>query len=232
MEAKQRDEESFEAFKNSFTSTGSRSNLNFKFLKKLSNLEAGKFFQDLLQKLSESIDDGQIQRILDHIYHAQILAYDRQGKWEYEEGPFTPLRKPLSESRLALITSSGHFMEGTDPEPFGVKDMTQAEAVSRISEFLKSEPELSIIPINTPHENLRVRHGGYDIHGALVDPNVAFPLDRLMELNQEGVFGELHQEAYTFVGAASQIRILNHVGLEWARMLKGQNIDAAIMVPV
>jgi D-proline reductase (dithiol) PrdB len=232
MEAEQKDQESFEAFKNSFTSTGSRSNLNFKFLKNLSDLEAGQFFRDLLEKLSESIDDGDFQRIVDHIYLAQIQAYDRKGKWEYEEGPFTPLQKPLSKARLALIASSGHFIEGMDPEPFGVKDMTQAEAVSRISDFLKSEPELSIIPIDAPRESLRVRHGGYDIHGALIDPNVTFPLDRLMELNREGQFGELHQTAYSFVGAASQMRILNHAGPRWVRMLKEQNIDAALMVPV
>ncbi len=232
MEAEQKDQESFVAFKDSFTSTGSRSNLNFKFLKNLSSLDAGEFFQDLLEMLSECIDDGNFQRILNHIYQTQIQAYDRRGKWEYDEGPFTPLQKPLSEVRLALISSSGHFVEGKDPEPFGVKDMTQAEAVKRISDFLKSEPDLSTIPIDTPRERLRVRHGGYDIHGAMIDPNVAFPLERLMELDREGLFGELHREAYSFVGAASQIRIMSHAGPQWVRLLKEQGIDAVLMVPV
>lgn len=228
----QEEQESFESFKNSFTSTGSRSDLNFKFLKNLSNRDAATFFQDLLRMLGESLDDGDFQRIVDHIYHAQIGAYDTKSKWEYEEGPFAPLRKPLSEARLALLTSSGHFVEGLDPEPFGVKGMTQAEAVRRISDFLKSEPELAIIPIDTPRENILVRHGGYDIKGALIDPNVAFPLDRLLELEQEGLFGEFHHEAYSFVGAASQMRLLNHAGPQWVKLLKEKDIDAVIMVPV
>ena len=42
--------ESFEDFKKSF-SYGSRTDLNFKFLAKLSDDQAAKFFQDLLWKL-------------------------------------------------------------------------------------------------------------------------------------------------------------------------------------
>jgi hypothetical protein len=232
MEVNAKDQETLEAFKDSFTSTGSRSDLNFKFLKNLSAEDVGTFFQELLRKMGQSINDGDINRILEHVYQWQVDAYDRRGKWEYDEGPFAPLQKPLSESRLALITSSGHFVEGMDPEPFGVKGMTQAEAVQRIDDFLKEAPDLSIIPTNTPLENLRVRHGGYDISGALADPDVAFPLRRLKELEGRGAFGKLHEEAYSFVGAASQVRILNHVGTRWVEKLKEQSIDAALMVPL
>jgi D-proline reductase (dithiol) PrdB len=232
MEASDRGLESLEAFKDSFTSTGSRSNLNFKFLKNLTTEEAGNFFQELLWKIGQSIDDGDFIRILEHVVLWQVEAYDRLGKWAYEHGPFTPLQKPLSESRLALIASSGHFVEGMDPEPFGVKGMTQAEAVQRIGDFLKEEPDLSIIPKDTPLEKLRVRHGGYDIHGACADPDVAFPLRRLKELERLRAFGELNDEAYSFVGAASQMRILNHAGPRWVARLKEQDIDVALMVPL
>ena len=232
MEVNNANLESLEAFKNSFTSTESRSDLNFKFLGNLSTDEAGNFFQDLLRKLGESINDGDFTRILEHVYLWQVEAYDRMGKWEYDQGPFTPLQKPLSESRLALITSSGHFVEGMDPEPFGVKDMTQAEAVQRIDDFLKAEPDLSIIPVDTPHEMLRVRHGGYDISGAQADPDVAFPIRRLKELEKSGAFGKLNEDAYSFVGAASQVRILNHVGPRWVEMIKNQGVDVAMMVPL
>jgi D-proline reductase (dithiol) PrdB len=232
MEANNKERESLEAFKNSFTSTGSRSDLNFKFLKNLSTEEAGIFLQDLLRKFGDSINDGDFTRLMEHVYLGQVKAYDRKGKWEYDQGPFTPLQKPLSESRLALITSSGHFVEGMDPEPFGVKGMTQAEAVQRIDDFLKAEPELSIVPVDTPLEKLRVRHGGYDIAGAQADPDVAFPIRKLKELENSGAFGKLNDEAYSFVGAASQTRILNHVGPQWVDRLKGQGVDVAMMVPL
>ena len=111
-------QESFETFKNSFA-YGSRTDLNFKFLADLSDQEAARFIQELLWKLGDVIDDGRFDRIVDHVYEWQIEAYPGEGSWTYTEGPFAPLRKPMSESRLVLISSSGHFVEGDDPEPLG-----------------------------------------------------------------------------------------------------------------
>lgn len=224
-------EESFEEFKNSFA-YGSRTDLNFKFLRSLSNEDAAKFFQDLLWKLGESFNDGKYGRLLEHVYEWQVRAYSGEGGWTYDEGPFTPLQKPISKSRLALLTSSGHFVEGNDPQPFGIKNMTQEEAMERIGEFLKEEPTLSSIPIDTPKERLRVRHGGYDIRAAQTDPNVVFPLQRLLELERDGIIGELAPEAYSFAGACAQTPLLKQTGPRWVRMLQQQKIDAVLLVPV
>ena len=64
--------------------------------------------------------------------------------------PFTVLEKPLSEVRLALMASSGHFVDGDDPNPFGCEKMTQEAAQQRVMDFLKAEPVLSEIPMDTP----------------------------------------------------------------------------------
>ena len=159
-------------------------------------------------------------------------SYTNPGSWTYEDAPFTPLAKPLAESRLALITSTGHFVVGEDPEPFGVKDMTQEEAVRRIGDFLKAEPTITAIPMDILRDKLRARHGGYDIRGVQADPNVAFPVDRLRELAHEGLIGELLPNAYSFVGAAAQLRTPNHAGPKWVDLLKAQDVDAALLVPV
>ena len=223
--------ETFQDFKNSF-SYGSRTDLNFKFLKTLSNEDAAEYLQDLLWKLGDAINDGDFDRLVTHVYEGQIRAYSGEPRWVYDEGPFTPLRKPLSESRLALVTSSGHYVQGRDPEPFGVKNMSQKEAAERIVEFLRSEPQMSSIPIDTPPERLWVRHAGYDIRAAQADPNVAFPYERLWELERDGVIGELLPDAYSFVGACAQMRLLKRTGPEWVRMLQEQRVDAALLVPV
>jgi hypothetical protein len=224
-------QESFQEFRKSFA-YGSRTDLNFKFLSGLSDEEAARFFQDLLWKLGDTIDDGAFERLVDHVYQWQIQAYAGEGRWTYDSGPFSPTRKPVSESRLALLTSTGHFVEGEDPEPFGVRHMTQEQAAERIDDFIKTEPTLSHIPIDTPAESLRVRHGGYDIRGAQADPNVAFPLERLLELEQEGHIGELAPEAYSFVGATAQTPLLKHSGPRWANLLQAHGVDAALLVPV
>ena len=76
-----------------------------------------------------------------------------------------------------------------------------------------------------------MRHGGYDIGGAECDPNVAFPLELLREFVDEGLIGELAPNAYSFVGACAQTRLLRHQGPQWVEMLKAQEIDAMLMVP-
>lgn len=222
--------ESFEQFKKSF-SYGSRNDLSFKFLANLSDEEGARFIQELFRKLGDSYDDGNFGRIREHIVQGQVQGYSSKVEWTYPEGPFQPLRKPLSQARLVLLTSSGHFVEGDDPEPLGAKNMTQEEAVRRVKEFLKEEPKLSAIPIETPRERLRVRHGGYDLRGALRDPNVVFPLERLREMQKEGTIGELAPQAYSFVGACAQNRLLKQAGPQWVARLKQQSVDAALLVP-
>lgn len=224
-------QESFSAFKNSFA-YGSRSDLNFKFLKNLADADAGQFFQELLAKLGDTFDDGDLTRIEEHVFTWQARAYAGASHWTYATGPFAPLRKPLPAARVALLTSSGHFVEGHDPEPFGIKAMTQTEAMARIDDFLKEEPMLSVIPRDTPVEQLRVRHGGYDIRSAQADPNVAFPLARLREFAQEGRIGELAADAYSFVGACAQTPLLKNTGPKWVQQLQAQAIDAVVLVPV
>lgn len=225
-----RAKESFESFKDSF-SYGSRNDLFFKFIAGFTEDEAAQFLQDLLWKLGESFDDGDFSRIVDHAFEGQVRAYAGPSKWTYDEGPFTPLRKPISESRLVLIAAGGAFIEGEDPEPFGVKNMTQEEAADRIGEFIKSAPDLWLIPKDTPTEKLRVRHGGYDVRGANLDPNVVIPLDPLRELEAEGVIGELVPDVLGFIGACAQTRLLKQSGPEWTEMLKSQQVDAVLLVP-
>ncbi len=223
--------ESFAEFKNSFA-YGSRTDLNFKFLKNLSDTDAAQFFQEMLHKLADTLDDGDLGRVADHVFAWQARAYAGASNWQYPTAPFTPLRKPLAQARVALFTSSGHFVAGDDPEPFGIKAMTQTEAMARINDFLKEEPVLSVIPSATPPEQLRVRHGGYDIRSAQSDPNVAFPLARLREFTQEGRLGELAANAYSFVGACAQTPLVKRTGPQWVKRLQAEVIDAAVLVPV
>ena len=223
--------ESFREFQQSF-SYGSRTDLNFKFLSHLSEEDAGRFFQELLWKLGDTLNEGTDDRIINHIRNWQRKVYSSATTWTYAEGPFVRLSKSLSASTLALLTSSGHFVKGDDPEPFGLANMTQEEAQTRIDDFLKTSPVLSSIPVSTRTENLRVRHPGYDIRSSQADPNVTFPLQHLRELQQEGIIGDLGSHAYSFVGACAQLRLLNETGPQWVMKLHEEAIDAVLLVPV
>ncbi len=227
--------ETLEEFKDSF-SYGSRTDLSFKFLKRLTPDEAGEFFHQLLLEIGASFDHGDVSAIHDLVYEWQVRAYapdpDAPAQWTYDDTPFTALAKPLAESRVGMLSSSGHFHARADPAPFGVADMSQDEAVARIGEFLKSTPELSVIPVDTPAADLRVRHGGYDIRGAAADHNVAFPRDALVAAAEEGRIGEVAPELYSFVGAAAQGRLRREAIPGWIDRIADARIDVLVLVPL
>ncbi len=223
--------ESFEEFKNSI-SYGKRNDLNFKFLSHMNDRSAADFFQGLLAKTGASLNDGSFSRVIEHLIEGQIKAYAGPAKFTYTERPFFQFRKDLSRVKIGLLTSTGHFVAGDDPKPLGAPDMTQDEAIQRINEFLKAKPVLSKIPINTPKENLRIRHGGYDISGAQADHDTVFPLETLKTMEQQGIIGDVASEAYSFVGACSQIQLQKQAGPEWVDQLKKKEIEAVLLVPV
>ncbi len=226
--------ESFEDFKTSF-SYGTRSDLSFKFLKAMPDEQAADFIQSLLFEVGEAYDTGDLAPIIRLAYEAQIAGYapnpDRPSRWRYDDRPFTPLTKPLADSRVGLMTSSGHFVDGDDPEPFGVTNMTQAEAEERISEFLREAPSLSSIPIDTPASDLRVRHGGYDVRSAKRDHNVSFPRDSLVRAAEQGRIGSVAETLYSFTGAAAQGRV-KQLAPKWAATIADAGIDVLLLVPV
>lgn len=224
-------EENFTNFKNSF-SYGKRNNLNFKFLSRLTDDEAADFIEELFFLIGSALNDANLEKIFKHLINGQKYAYSQQSKYTYQEGAFTPFKKKLSESKIALLTSSGHFIEGNDPAPFGISNMSQQEAVKRIKDFLKEEPTLSIIPKNAQVNSLRVRHGGYDISGAQVDYDSVFPLKSLIILEKMGVIGQVAESAYSFVGACSQELLKKITERVWVNLLKEENPDAVLLVPV
>ena len=218
---------------------GSRSNLSFKFLKDLSDAEFGDFLDELLTEVATTTDSGDPRGVIDVVYRWQIQAYaghlgDPQDfPHRFDDVPINPLPKPLSECRVTLLTSSGHFVAGDDPKPFGVEDMTQSEAEARISEFLKEAPSLSSIPIDVDPGRLRVRHGGYPTDAVRADHQVGFPIGHLADLAADGVIGALNPTAYSFVGAASQVRLKRQVAPEWAEMLGNDGeTDVVLLVPL
>lgn len=223
---------SFESFRKSFF-YGKRTDMNFKFLSILSDEEAAQFIRELFLKIGEACDSGDLKPVMDLAVSWQKKGYENEKlKFIYEDGPFTKPAKKLSESRLALITSTGHFVEGDDPEPFGIKDMTQEDAIKKIFDFVKEKPTLSHIPFQTPREKLYVRHGGYDIKGVEKDPEVALPLSTLLKMEQNNIIGGLLSSAHSFVGACAQLRLIKETGPQWAEYFAEQETDVALLVPV
>ena len=215
-------DESFSEFKDSF-SYGSRNDLSFKFLESLESDEAAEFLRLVLFEMGELFDGASPERLIDLAYQWQVKAYRPQPgakrRYTYDDRPFSRLDRPLAETTVGLVTSSGHFPANSDPAPFGVAGMTQDEAIDRLEDFLRARPELTAIPRSVPLDELGVRHPGYDIRSVQRDPSVAFPRGRLSD------------EAYSFVGACAQGRMRDEAP-NWVEDWKRAGIEALLLVPV
>lgn len=223
--------ESFDEYRNSF-SYGSRTDLLCKWMKSGSEKLADEFLQELLELTGNLIDDGDTAVIVEAMVRAQSEAYSGPGNFVYDSAPFATLDQPVSESRIVLVTTTGHFVVGDDPNPMGIENLTQKQVVKMTTEFQRVDPELSEIPISTPRDQTRVRHGGYDIRATAADRNVSLPIDRMIELADEGVIGEFVNPVFSFVGMTSQLRLRKQIGAEWAARAKAAGAQAAVLIPI
>jgi D-proline reductase (dithiol) PrdB len=124
------------------------------------------------------------------------------------------LGPPLGRRRVAIVTTSGLHARGDRPFDIGAADYR-------------------VIPGDTPAADLIMSHVSvnYDRSGFQEDINVVFPIDRLQELQREGVVGSISDFHYSFMGAAP-IRALEPRARELAQLLKKDRVDAVLLTPV
>lgn len=128
-----------------------------------------------------------------------------------------PLAKPLAEARVAFVTTSGAHLK-SDP-PFNLK--------SRIG-----DPAYRVIPGHAKMDELVLSHIGYNTGYVSGDKNCVFPLDRLRELEAEGVTGELAPRHFSFMGyVAVADPLIQETAPEVARMLRTDGADLVVLAP-
>ena len=99
--------------------------------------------------------------------------------------PWTPIRKPLRECRVCLITTGGLHLR--NDRPFNMEDPA-------------GDPTYRIIPDDACAENLTITHNYYDHRDADRDFNILLPLGRLREMVRAGLVGGLTSSHYSFMG--------------------------------
>ena len=99
--------------------------------------------------------------------------------------PLAPVRKPLSECRLAFISTAGVQPRGSMP----------FDTVHPVGDY-----SFRRVPSAARAEELEIHQLKYPTVGANRDLNVIFPLERLRELVADGVVGGLTEHFYSFIG--------------------------------
>ena len=134
---------------------------------------------------------------------------------QFDTPAFTPLDKPLSEARVAIVTSA---------------------ALHRPDQDRFSPVDASFRTLDRADRNLVLGHWSpnFDHSGFQLDLNVVYPIDRLEELAGDGVIGDVAPRHFAFAGnqpeTVSEVRL--DTGPACAAEMLADAVDVVVLTPV
>ena len=158
-----------------------------------------------------------MQRTRDYYLRLGYPAY----RWaHFDEVPFTPLARPLAQSRLALITTAAPYQPGVGDQGPGAPYNAAAKFYKVYSDSSDATPDL------------RISHVGYDrVHTTAEDPGTWLPLGRLREAVKSGRIGALTARFHGAPTNRSQRATTETDAPELLRRCREDGADAALLVP-
>ena len=149
------------------------------------------------------------------------LGYDNPYKWaHFVDVPFAPLRAPLAEARVALITTAAPFQPGAGDQGPGAAYNAGAKFYTVYSDSTEGTPDV------------RISHVGYDrVHTEARDPNSWFPLTQLQAAVKAGRIGALTPRFHGAPTNRSQRVTLETDAPELLRRCREDGADVAVLVP-
>ncbi|HKB07960.1 MAG TPA: glycine/sarcosine/betaine reductase selenoprotein B family protein [Candidatus Polarisedimenticolia bacterium] len=143
---------------------------------------------------------------------SRLIALPQLRRLTTGDIPWTPLRKPIADCTVALISTGGVHLRGDHPF------------------HLNGDSTYRVIPGSARREDLAISHQAYDKTDALRDINLVFPIERLRELEAERVIGRLSDVHYGFGLMGSAQKLMPAIK-EVARRLGRSGVDLALLVP-
>jgi D-proline reductase (dithiol) PrdB len=136
---------------------------------------------------------------------------------ENSHAPFTPARRALPMLNLALVSSAGAYIDGTDPFDLDSRD---------------GDTSIREIPIQVEAGDLRYAAKGYDPAAVNEDRNAQIPIDRLLEYEANAVIGRLND---VWISLSPWIpnaaRVANETAPNIADRLVRYDVQAALLIP-
>jgi D-proline reductase (dithiol) PrdB len=152
---------------------------------------------------------------LDRRYAAQGFPPYR---WTINEAaPLAPLRRPVRESRVAMLTSGGVSRACDAPwDPTARNDF-------RVDD----------IPSDTAASAFQVHDSYYEVRSAREDINCVFPVDALRGSAADGTIGEVAPRLWSgFMGRIyKRTQLQQEVVPAWVGELRRDDVDLAVLVP-
>jgi len=148
------------------------------------------------------------------------LGYPKPYEWaHYADAPFAPLRKPLAQSSIALITTAALVPPGTN--------MPRSGPYSADLKFYE--------PWSAPSDgvfDLRVNHVAIDYdHADQTDQSSFFPLDALRDAARTGRIGRVAPRVHGAPTNRSHRTTIGRDAPDLVQRCIEDGADAAILVP-
>jgi len=134
--------------------------------------------------------------------------------------PWSPLAKPLHEARVAVVSTAGLVLPSQEPFDNEVRggDWSYREIPS----------DADATTFIDAH-----RSQSYDHSGVHADANLAFPIDRIRELAEDGAIGEVNHRHFSLMGSITAPgRLVAHSAPAVADALAADGVDAVLLVPI
>lgn len=144
---------------------------------------------------------------------------EKTQPFEADGIPWTQFERPLSEAKIAIVTTAGVHLRGQ--LPFDMKDPS-------------GDPSYRALPSAAAMGEYMITHDYYDHADADRDINVVFPIERLMELEADGAIGSLAATNYGFMGhieGAHLDTLVNKTAPDVAGKIRNEGVDAVILTP-
>ena len=136
--------------------------------------------------------------------------------------PWTPLKKPISETTFTLMTSAGISMK-TEP-PFNVAREKREPAWG--------DPSSRKIPASAGEKDIDVNHLHINTDYIKQDINVMLPVNRFQEFEKEGIIGRLAPTCYSYYGfQMDPAELLEKTMPEVADQMQAENVEAVLLTP-
>ena len=147
-------------------------------------------------------------------------GYEKPYVWaHYEDVPFAPLKKPLSECRITLFSTSDVSVKSEDGAGPSEDETTVGNVYS--------------VPWDTPLDRLYSRQESFDRYAtSLDDINSYLPLTRLDEFVAEGRIGGRTNHFHNVNRGYSQRMMRERAAPAALEKCREDRVDAVILTPV
>jgi len=134
-----------------------------------------------------------------------------------KNAPFAPMRRALPMLNLALISSAGAYIDGTEAFDTNARD---------------GDASYREIPIEVEAADLLYAGRGYDTTAVREDRNAQIPIDRLVEYEANGVIGRLNNVWWSLNGWIPNAQaVAEQLAPQLAERAARYEVQAAILIP-